>query len=113
MLVTMVLVGCVAAPPVFHRIEMPVPSPCVKVRQMPAKPVYRLDKLSASAADGEKVIALTHEWLWAESVRGRLWPLSQAVDDSTLRRRWDDNVGRMITNGSCDRSLFFAFDECV
>jgi hypothetical protein len=39
---------------------------------IPAKPVYRFDKLLATATDGEKVIALARDWPTGRKYEGQL-----------------------------------------
>lgn len=56
----LILVGCGAAPPATHRVEVPVYVPCVKDR--PQRPAFEFDKLPAEASDGRKVMALARDW---------------------------------------------------
>lgn len=54
------LAGCASAPPAPVRVEVPVMVPCVG--EVPARPAYEFDKLSASATDGEIILALARDW---------------------------------------------------
>lgn len=49
-----------AAPPVPVRVELPVMVPCVD--EVPQRPAYELDKLPASATDGNIILALARDW---------------------------------------------------
>lgn len=67
------LAGCGSTPaPIVHRVEVMVPVPCVKAAEVPPKPIYKFDKLSAAASDGEKVIALASDWPAGRKYEGQL-----------------------------------------
>jgi hypothetical protein len=55
-----ILSGCAGTPPAVERVEIPVFTPCVKV--VPVRPDFEFDKLSSTASDGEKVLALARDW---------------------------------------------------
>ncbi|TNC78249.1 hypothetical protein FHI69_02845 [Janthinobacterium lividum] len=63
-MLALLLAGCGSAPPTLQRVEVPVFTPCVKV--MPQHPLYEFDKLlataTATATDGEIVLALARDW---------------------------------------------------
>lgn len=56
----LLLAGCNTTPSAPVRVEIPVFTPCVKV-QIP-RPEYEFDKLSATATDGEIILALARDW---------------------------------------------------
>lgn len=61
---SVMLAGCAGVPaPATQRVDVPVPVPCVKASDLPERPVYEFDKLSADASDGVKVLALAKDWL--------------------------------------------------
>lgn len=59
----LMLAGCAGAPaPATQRFETAIPVPCVKASKVPKRPDYAVKKLTPTASDGEKVIALTIDW---------------------------------------------------
>lgn len=58
-----VLAGCAGTPvPATQRVDVPVPVSCVKVEDVPKRPEYEVEKLTPTATDGEKVLALASDW---------------------------------------------------
>lgn len=65
------LVGCASAPrPVTQQVDIPVFTPCVK-KEIP-KPAFEFDKLPATAADGDKILALVRDWPRGRKYEGEL-----------------------------------------
>ncbi|SDG84978.1 MULTISPECIES: hypothetical protein [unclassified Duganella] len=57
------LAGCASMPvPITQRVDVPVPVPCVKAADVPKRPDYAAEKLTPTASDGEKVLALASDW---------------------------------------------------
>jgi len=57
------LVGCATtSAPATQRVEVPVPVPCIKAQDVPKRPDYDVEKLTATSSDGEKVLALASDW---------------------------------------------------
>jgi len=54
------LAGCTSTPPTPVRVEVPLMVPCIG--EVPERPAFEFDKLSASATDGEFVLALARDW---------------------------------------------------
>lgn len=54
------LAGCASVPPTTVRVEVPVMVPCIGA--VLARQVYEFDKLPATAADGEIILALARDW---------------------------------------------------
>lgn len=55
------LAGCASAPPAPVRVGVPVIVPCVSTAP-PLRPSYDFDSLSATATDGEIILALARDW---------------------------------------------------
>jgi len=67
------MTGCASTPaPTTQRVDVPIPVPCIMVDEVPVKPVYKFDKLPATASDGEKVIALAVDWPVGRKYEGQL-----------------------------------------
>lgn len=69
-ILAVLLVGCVNAPPAPQRVEVPVFTPCVKV--LPQRPVYEFDRLAPTATDGEIILALARDWPRGRKFEGEL-----------------------------------------
>lgn len=59
-ILSVLLAGCASTPPALQRVEVPVMVPCVG--DVPQRPEYEFDRLSASATDGEIILALARDW---------------------------------------------------
>lgn len=70
LLISMLLTGCASSPPTTQTVEVPVYVPCVA--ELPQRPAFEFDKLSADASDGSKVMALARDWLRARIYEGKL-----------------------------------------
>jgi hypothetical protein len=71
--VLLMLGGCASTPaPAIQRVDVPVPVPCVKAGAVPKRPEYAVEKLEATASDGEKVLALTIDWPRGRKYEGEL-----------------------------------------
>ena len=68
--VLLALAGCASAPPAPVRVEVPVMVPCI--RAVPARPAYEFDKLTATATDGEIILALARDWSRGRKYEGEL-----------------------------------------
>ena len=66
----MLLAGCTTAPLAPVRVEVPVIVPCIG--QVPLRPIYEFDQLSATATDGEIILALARDWLRGRGYEGEL-----------------------------------------
>ncbi len=67
------LAGCAGVPPAaIQRIEVPVPVSCVMLADVPKRPDYAVEKLTPTASDGEKVLALASDWPRGRTYEGRL-----------------------------------------
>lgn len=66
----LLLAGCASAPPLPVRVEVPVTVQCV--RAVLPRPVYEFDKLSATATNGEIVLALARDWVRGRKYEGEL-----------------------------------------
>lgn len=70
--VALLVAGCGSTPaPVTQRVEVPVAVSCVDAGAV-IKPIYKFDKLPATASDGEKVIALASDWPTGRKYEGLL-----------------------------------------
>lgn len=69
--VVALLAGCGTAPPATVRVEVPVYVPCVTGAPLVA-PVYEFGKLSLTASDGEKILALARDWPRGRAYEGLL-----------------------------------------
>lgn len=68
---TAMLGGCGTTPaPATQRVDVPVPVSCVRAVDVPKRPDFAVEKLTAAASDGEKVLALASDW-----PRGRKYEL--------------------------------------
>lgn len=56
----LLLAGCATAPPAPVRVEVPVMVPCIGA--VPQRPTYELERLPATATDGEIILALARDW---------------------------------------------------
>jgi starvation-inducible outer membrane lipoprotein len=75
-LLALLLAGCAAAPaPVTQEVKLPVYVSCVTA--VPARPDYEFGKLTLTATDGEKVLAMARDWPRGREYEGEL----QAVID--------------------------------
>jgi hypothetical protein len=67
------LVGCSTTPaPATQRVDVPVPVSCVKAADLPKRPDYAVEKLAATASDGEKVLAFAADWPLGRKYEGKL-----------------------------------------
>lgn len=65
--------GCGTTPaPSAQRVDVPVPVSCVKAEDVPKRPDYEVEKLAATASDGEKVLALASDWPRGRKYEGEL-----------------------------------------
>ena len=64
------LAGCASAPPAPVRVEVPVMVPCIG--EVPPRPAYDFDKLSATATDGEIILALARDRPRGRTYEGEL-----------------------------------------
>jgi len=62
--------GCATKPLATQEVKVPVHAPCVGA--VPAAPAYEFDKLTPSASDGEKVLALARDWPRGRKYEGEL-----------------------------------------
>lgn len=69
-ILTLLLAGCASAPPAPVRVEVPVMVPCLGA--VPLRPAYEFDKLSATATDGEIILALARDWVSGRKYEGKL-----------------------------------------
>ncbi len=67
----LLLVGCATAPPASQIVRVPVYVPCVTGAPLPA-PVFEFGKLSATASDGDKILALARDWPRGREYEGLL-----------------------------------------
>lgn len=56
------LAGCGSAKPATQTVYVPVRTPCVRAEDIPARPTFAVEQLSANATDGDKVVALARDW---------------------------------------------------
>ena len=55
--------GCAGTQaPATQRVDVPVPVSCVNPGSVPQRPDYAVEKLTPTATDGEKVLALASDW---------------------------------------------------
>ena len=64
------LTGCASAPPVPVRVDVPVMIPCIG--EVLPRPAYEFDKLTATATDGEIILALARDWSRGRKYEGEL-----------------------------------------
>lgn len=73
LVVAATLAGCgTASAPATQRFDVPVPVSCVKAIDVPQRPDYAVEKLTPTASDGEKVLALASDWLCGRRYEGAL-----------------------------------------
>lgn len=56
------LAGCASAPPTPQTVYVPVATLCVRAEEIPARPKFVVEQLSANATAGEKILALARDW---------------------------------------------------
>lgn len=69
-ILTLLLAGCTSAPPAPVRVEVPVMVPCIG--ELPPRPVIEFDNLTATATDGEIILALARGWVRGRKYEGEL-----------------------------------------
>ena len=70
LLAVLLLAGCATRAPTTREVKVPVSVPCVG--NVPVAPVYEFDKLTSTASDGEKVLALARDWPRGRKYEGEL-----------------------------------------
>lgn len=69
-LMSVLVAGCCSTPPTAVEVRVPVTVPCVK--SAPARPEFEFAKISPTASDGDKVLALARDWPRGRSYEGQL-----------------------------------------
>lgn len=66
------LAGCASTPQATQTVYVPVATSCVKTEDIPVRPAFAVEQLSANATDGEKIVALARDWPVGRKYEGGL-----------------------------------------
>lgn len=70
------LLSACTTPPVTQRVEVPIAVSCIKKQQLPERPKYESYHLAPDATDGDKVLAVTRDWLRSRPYEATLEAIS-------------------------------------